>query len=262
MSQNIYNTQFGGTDKSKKRSFYEIYSFKSPSDKVDKNDKLSPECERLIIYNEYKTRCNIWGTIDVIAKSFAGVNILTVIFDFFPILPNNYFRIPSFFPKNSSLYFGMIIYILLTVVPTAMSKDFYHKIKELLFTVFSDDGKFISGKFTEYTDESLLSKSSFARGIYNFAIIQFEKGIPIYEIRKAERPTFAHYCTNQSVSAIMYLSFMTITELSLIVWHFSVYAAFFPILAVNIGIMIWWKMSGIYKLNKRKLKVTVNETNK
>lgn len=260
MSQNIYNTQFGGTGKGEKRSFYEIYNFKSPSDKADKNEKLSPECERLIIYNEYKTRCNIWGTIDIIAKSFAGVNILSVIFDLFPILPNNYFRIPPFFPKNSSLCLGMIIYILLTVVPAAMSKDFYYNIKELLFTAFSDDRKFISEKFTEYTDEALISSASSARGIYNFAVIQFEKGIPIYEIRKAERPTFAQYCTSHSVSAIIYLSFMTIIELSVIVWHFSVYSAFIPILAVNIAFMLWWEISGIYKYSKRKLKVTTNET--
>lgn len=261
ITRNTYNTQFGGTAENEKRNLYEIYSFKSASDKANISEKISSECARLIIYNEYKIRCEIWGTVDVIAKVFAGINILIVILDFVSIIPNEYFRVPPFFPENSCLYLGIIVYILMSAVPAAMSRDFYYNAKELLFTVFSDDGRYISEKFSEYTDEALLRNSSFARGIYCFVIAQFEKGIPIYEIRKAERPTFAHYCTTQNTRTLMYFSSLIIIEFSIIVWHFSLYAAIIPILAVNAGFMLWWYLSGMYIINRRKLGIGKDETN-
>ena len=262
ITQNIYNVQFGGTAENEKRDLYEIYRFKTPN-KIDiKKEIISPDCARLIIYNEYKTRCELWGTVDVVAKAFAGINILIVILNFASVIPNQYFHIPSFLPENSCLYLGVIIYVLLSAIPVIMSRDFYYNVKELLFTVFSDDNKYISEKFEEYTDEALLRNSSFARGIYSFSVSQFEKGIPIYEIRKAERPTFAHYCTTQNSRTCTYFAFLIIMQFSIVVWHFSFYVAIIPLLAVNAGVLLWWYLSGMYAINRRKLGITSNETDK
>lgn len=160
MSRDIYSDKFGGIGENEKRNLYEIYRFKSSSDKADKSEKISSECARLIIYNEYKTRCDIWGTIDVVAKAFAGIIILIVIFDIFPVIPRDYFHIPLFFPKNACLYLAIIVYILLTAVPAVMSRDFYSNVKELLFTAVSEDGEYISKKYDEYADEALLRNAS------------------------------------------------------------------------------------------------------
>ena len=262
ITQNIYNAQFGDTAENEKRDLYEIYRFKTPDNINSREEKIGPDCARLIIYNEYKTRCELWGTVDVVAKVFAGINILIVILNFVSIIPNQYFHIPSFLPENTCLYLGIIIYVLLSAIPVIMCRDFYYNVKELLFTVFSDDNKYISQKFAEYTDEALLRNSSFARGIYSFAVSQFEKGIPIYEIRRAERPTFAHYCTTQNSRTCTYFAFLIIIQFSIVVWHFSFYAAIIPLLAVNAGFLLWWYLSGMYIINKSKLGIGIDETDK
>lgn len=259
--QEIYNDRFVGKAEKNRRSIYEIYSFKSQSD-ISYDNKISSDCARQIIYNEYKTRTDIWGTVDVVSKVFAGIIIFTLILNSFDIVSNNYFHIPAIFPDNLGLYLWITVYILLSAVPVAMCKDFYYNTKEFLFTVFSENEDYIYERFTHYTDEDVLRKSSFARGIYNFAVIQFEKGIPIYELRRSERPTFAQYCTTQNSRTIVYFSMMIIAEFSIMVWHFSVYIAIIPLIAVNAGFLLWWYLSGVYIINKRRLGIVIDETDK
>ena len=259
--QETYNNRFGGKAEKDKRSINEIYSFRCKTD-TSADNRISSDCARQIIYNEYKTRFDIWGTVDVVSKVFAGINILTLLLNSLNVVPNEYFHIPSVFPDNLGLYLWITVYIMLSAVPVAMSKDFYYNTKDFLFTVFSENEDYIYERFTHYTEEGILRKSSFARGIYNFAVIQFEKGIPIYELRKSERPTFAQYCTTQNSRTILYFSMLIIAEFSIIVWHFSAFMAIIPLIAINAGLLLWWYLSGVYIINRRRLGIGIDETDK
>ena len=259
--QETYNNCFGGNAEKDKRNINEIYSFRSSSD-TSSDNKISSDCARQIIYNEYKTRSDIWGTVDVISKVFAGIDILILILNSIDAVPNKYFHIPDFLPDNICLYLGITIYILLSAVPVAMNKEFYYGTKDFLFTVFSQNDEYICEKFMQYTEEDVLRKSSFARGIYTFAVSQFEKGIPIYELRQSERPTFAHYCTSQNSRTALYFPMLIIAEFSIVVWHFSVYTAIIPLIAVNAGILLWWYLSGMYIINRKRLGIVKNETDR
>lgn len=243
-----YKTQFGEL-----RNLYEVYSFKSKSDSDGVSEKISPECARQIIYNQYKTKCDLWGAADVFTKILAAVNILAVLLLTFSAFPSEYFRIPENIPAGAFLFTVLAVFCIVSCMTVTTCKDFYYDTKDLLFTVCSEDSKYAMKKFNEYTENSAISDTSYARGVFNFAITRFEKGIPIYEIRKSERPTFKHYCITQRARTTVYFPLIATAEFCMIVWHFSLYYAVIPLTALNIGFYIWWNFFGMYKFNKKLL---------
>lgn len=246
-----YRRNFGRTD-SNGGDLLEIYRFRSRTDSKNISDKLSCGCARHIMYNEYKSRCDVWGTFDVLTKIIVGIIVVASVLDSFSMLPGEYFHLPGSFPDNIPIFAAMAIFGLISAVTVASSGGFYKSIKQLLFTINSDDSTHVSEKFAEYTEESLISETSFARGIYNFAVIQFENGIPIYEIRKPERPTFRQYCITQRARTAVYFLLITLAEIGLI-WHFYAYAALLPALLLDMFFCIWWYFSGMYAFNRRAL---------
>lgn len=243
-AEDMYSKKF------ENRHLSEIYSISSKSACADRSD-ISPECARQIIYNEYKTRCTLWGTTDVLTKVLAGVNIFAVLSLTFSFFHADYFRIPENISGNVFLCIGLLIFSLMSCITVTCADRFYSLSKDLLFTVCSEDSSFVSESFARYTEDSSVSSLSIARGIYNFALIQFEKGIPIYEIRIPERPTFAQYCSTQKARTSLYMILLFIAEVSITVWHFSLYSALMPLLVINMALLIWWDLYGIYVINKK-----------
>lgn len=243
-AEELYQKKF------ERRHLSEIYFISRKSTPINYSD-ISPECARQIIYNEYKTRCSLWGTADVLTKVLAGVNVFAVLSLTFSFFPADYFHIPENISISIFLYTGMIIFSLLSFITVACAYRFYSISKDMLFTVCSDDSAFVSESFARYTANSSVSTLSLARGIYNFALIQFENGIPIYNIEISERPTFDQYCSTQKARTTLYMILVFIAEVSIIVWHFSIYPALIPLLLINAALIVWWDLCGVYAVNKK-----------
>lgn len=253
----MYNDKFGSADINCKRSLNEIYSFKSKSD-VSGQNSMSTECIRQILYNEYKIRCDNWGTMDVVTKSLTVISIIVLLLSSLNIQRYSYFHIAVNAPENILNYICISFLCILSSFAVIKSNEFYTRIKDMLFTVYTGDRKFINCKFEEYCEDGIISKLAKARGIYNFAIIQFEQDIPIYEIEKKERPTFEHYCTTQTARTLVYFSLITIALICLFVWHLEILSALVPIISVSIAFQILWYVWGKYVYNRWTLKIPRN----
>ncbi len=247
-----YNDIFGSAN-NEKRSIKEIYSFKSSIDGHFVDDEISPECAKHIIYHEYKMRCNIWGTTDVAVKFDSGFVILSLVMHMLMFTPNSYFRIPDALPEGFFTLLGIIIFSAVSAVQISRAYDFYFKTKELLFTVYSENRSYVSEKFRSYLEDSVIGSTALARGIYGYAVERFEQGIPIYEIRRAERPTFSQYCTTQRARSAVYFLLSTSAVICITVWHYGIYSALIPILAASAVIQLWWFFWGMYFFNRKSL---------
>lgn len=253
---NMYNSRFGSHND--KKNIKEIYGFKNND---IKNTELSKECIRQIIYNEYKSRCNEWGCADVITKMLAGVIAFFLVVYTFPTPVSEYFHISERLADNTLLYACSFIYCNVSAITVFKSRKFYIGAKDILFSSYTNDNKYICDKFFKYIQKSEISDVSLARGIYNYAITQIEKGIPIYKLRKSEQPTFMQYCTSQKARAKNYFLLVTIAIVCVIVWHFEIYHAFIPIITASAFFQLWYNKHGAYAFNKMRFKFK-NETNK
>lgn len=252
----MYNSKCG--TRSDKRNIKEIYSFKNND--IDCTE-LSIGCIRHIIYNEYKSRCNVWGCADVITKMLAGVIIFFFVLCAFPIYASEYFHIYEGLADNTVLYVCGFIYCAVSAVTVFESRKFYIGAKDILFSVYTDDDKYVREKFFEYVQKSEISDTSFARGIYNHALVQIEKDIPIRNLCRSEQPDFMQYCTSQKARAKNYFLLATIAVICIIVWHFGIYHAFFPITAASAVFQLWYYKYGAYAFNRMRFKLK-NETDK
>lgn len=255
LTDRCYNEMYGSEANNHKRRIREIYGYKCSTDQKSWDDQLSTDCMKQVIYNEYKLRCNLWGTFDVTTKFLAGFVIIAIVFKTLPLSNFQYFRIPQNVPNNIFSLLGLILFVALSSMQLSESDRFFLIVKDLLFTISSDKSDFIKNQYFKYSEELLLSKTSIARGIYSFAVSLLEKGIPIYEIRRAERPTFEHYCTTQKARNALYFLLLTSAAVCLVVWHFSCYSALLPILISSIGFQLWWFYRGIYFFNSKILRI-------
>lgn len=253
----MYSKKFGSTDIDHKQSINEIYSFKGKSD-VSGNNNISTECIRQILYSEYNIRCDNWGTWDVITKFLTVISIAALLFNSLDIKRCSYFHISSSIPENTLNYICIAVLCIISSSIVLKCREFYMQIKDILFTVYMGNSKFINQKFSEYCEDGIISNLAKARGIYTFAIIQFEQDIPIYEIAKNERPTFEHYCTTQNARTLVYFPLVTIALLCLFVWHLGIVSAFAPIIAASIVFQLLWYIWGKYVYNRRILKMPQN----
>lgn len=253
----MYNNKFGSADINHKQSINEIYSFKGKSDILE-HDNISTECIRQILYNEYKIRCDNWGTWDVITKFLTVISITALLLNSLDIKRFSYFHISNSIPENTLNYICIALLCIISAGIVIKCREFYMQIKDILFTVYTGSSKFINQKFSEYCEDGIISDLAKARGIYTFAIIQFEQDIPIYEIEKNERPTFEHYCTTQNARTLVYFPLVTIALLCLFVWHLGIVSALAPIIAASIVFQILWYAWGKYVYNRRILKMPRN----
>lgn len=256
----MYNSKFSSNND--KRNIKEIYSFEN---NYIEHTALSKECIRYIIYNEYKRQCNEWGCADVITKMLAGVITFFLALICFPNLcyVSEYFHISEGLADHTLLYICGFIYCAVSAITVINSQKFYTYAKDILFSVYTytDENEYIREKFLEYSQKSEICDISFARGIYNFAIAQIEKGIPIYKLKEAERPTFIQFCTSHKARARSYFLLITIAIVCIIVWHFEVYHAFIPIIAASTIFQLWYYKYGAYAFNRMRFKLK-NETDK
>lgn len=255
----MYNERFGTGESNVKRNISEIYAITADSRNLFPQE-LSPSCIKMIMYNEYKSRCNRWGTADVVSKMLAGVIILLLLRQAFSLDISSYFRIPDFLGVDALYRFFIIIFSAVSVITVCISGGFYKRIKDILFTVNCDDDKYLQERFNEYTSRSLLSKPSFARGIYNSALLQFEKGIDIHHIRRQERPTLSQYCISQNARTIIYCLLITIAVVCIVVWHFRIYGALIPIILTSLLLQFIWYKYGVYKFYRIIFGIKQNET--
>ena len=254
ITSEMYNKQFGPSDSGIKRTINEIYSFANTAENK-RCAPMSAECLRQILYHEYKRQCALWGTADIVSKIFTVMSIAALLLNLFPIPCSGYFHIPKSAADNLPDYICISLFCLISVISVIKSKAFYFGIKDILFTVFAEDSIYMRKKFFDYSEEKLLSEISKARGIYSYAILQFERGIPIYEIEPSERPTFRHYCITQNARTAIYFLLLTISALSLAVWHFQCKSAFLPILCLSLLFQLWWYISGSVIHNMKLLKI-------
>lgn len=233
------------------KGLYDIYSFESKGTENTEN-RISPEAARQIIYSEHRTRCNIGGTMEIIINVIAAVVISSLGAKYIPLPVHEYFHLPDFDSFDIFIHIILCIFIILQIYSVAFSHEYFDITKDLLFVYYSSDGAFILEKYRDFTNEGILSKTSVARGIYRNANIKFDRGIPIYEIRRSERPTFNQFCITQSTRVITYYICFLIIELS-IIWHFYAYTAFIPMIISNALILIIWFLWGMKAYNKKIL---------
>lgn len=250
----MYNRQFGPSDSGRKRTINEIYSLTYSAENKGCSP-MSTECLRQILYHEYKRQCDLWGTADIVSKIFTAMSIAALLLNLFPLPYNGYFHIPKSAADNLPDYICISLFCLISVISVIKCKSFYSAIKDILFTVFAEDSRYMRKKFFDYSEERLLSEISKARGIYSYVILQLERGVPIYEIEPSERPTFRHYCITQNARTAIYFLLLTISALCLAVWHFHCISAFVPILCISLLFQIWWYTSGSVIHNRRLLKI-------
>lgn len=235
----------------KTRGLYEIYSYES---KITENcdNVIGSEAARQIIYSEHRMRCNIYGTVEILIKVIAVVAMASLAARYIPVSVYEYFHLPSDTAFDYFLNIILCIFIILQIYSTAKASEYFRVTKDLLFAYSSTDGAFILEKYRDFTNEGILSKTSTARGIYRNATMLFDKGIPIYEIRRSERPTFSQFCTAQSARVmIYYICFLTV-EIS-VIWHFYAYSACVPMIILNIAALTIWFLWGMKIYNKKLL---------
>ncbi|MCM1059127.1 MAG: protein kinase [Eubacterium sp.] len=256
-ASDMYNDKFGSADINRSRNINEIYSFKSKSDTSEQN-RISTECIRQILYSEYKIRCDNWGTVDVETKFLTVISMIALLLNSLNIQKYSYFHISNNIPENIMNYICIALLCAFSSCMVIKSKEFYTQIKDMLFAVYTGDSKFINYKFEEYCEDGIISRLAKARGIYNFAVIQFEQDIPIYEIEKNERPTFEHYCVTQNARTLVYFSLTSVSLICFFVWHLGIIAALLPIIMGSTVLQILWYVWGRYVYNRRVLKTSRN----
>lgn len=255
LTDRCYNDMYGSETNHHKRHIKEIYGYKCSTDRKCSDNSLSTDCMRQIIYNEYKLRCNLWGAFDVATKFLAAFDVAAIIFGTLSLSNSRYFHIPENIPHNIFSVFGMLLFIVISSMQISESGHFFLIVKDMLFTISSDKSDFIKSQYDKYTEDRLLSKTATARGIYSFAVSLLESGIPIYEIRPSERPTFEHYCTTQKARNALYFLLLTSAAVCIAVWHFSCYTALLPMLISSIGLQLWWFCYGMYFFNSKILRI-------
>lgn len=255
IAADMYNSKFGSPELSGRRDIKEIYSFRDKSNTPAK-DNISTECIRQILYSEYKIRCDGWGIVDAVTKIVAVVSIAALLLNSIDIPKASYFCIPDNIPENTFNYICIFVYCALSTYTVLKSKEFYKVVKDILFTIYTGNSKFINQKFKAYADENYVSELAKARGIYDFSLLQFEQEIPIYEIEKSERPTFKHYCTTQNVRMLTYFNLLTLSAVCFVVWHFGIVSDLIPLLAASLVFQVIWFAWGKYPFNRRVLKIS------
>lgn len=261
ITNEMYNRNFGSTDIRWKRDIKEIYGYKSKTDSEGSSD-ISSECKRQILYQEYKTRNLFWGVIDVAAKTFTVLSILTLVTNLLELPSFSYFRVSENAPNNIFQYICIFALCALSSAAAINSKDFYLVTKDILFTIYTNDSRYMNRKFSEYSEEGILSQLSSARGIYGYTVSLLEKEVPIYEIDKAERPTFKHYCITQNSRTLTYFLLLTLAAVSLTVWHTGNMKMLLPTLISSAVFQLWWFFSGSMIHNRRLLKLDKNDSDK
>lgn len=184
--------------------------------------------------------------------------MIAILLSSFNIPRNSYFHIPAGTPDNLLNYICITLLCFFSAYTVIKSNGFYTNIKDLLFTAYTRNSKFINQKFEEYCEDNIISKLAKARGTYTFALIQFEQDIPIYEIKKSERPTYEHYCITQNARTLVYFSLVTIAMLCVFSWHLEITSLIIPIVAGSMIFQILWYVWGKSVFNMRRLKIPRN----
>lgn len=256
----MYNDRFGPDSKGKNRKIDEIYRMNSDSD-IDIYS-LDTECIRLIVYNEYKNHCNNWGTADVLCKLSACCNIFFLLIKIFSLPLSEYLHLPVFISAENLVCFFIITFCIGSIIMSALNKRFCSYTKRLLFAVNSEDEAFLKKEFLFYTADSRIKEISFARGIYNHALMFYEKGIPAHMLPRSEQPTFRQYCISQNARTRIYHFLILISVISFFVWHMEIYSALLPIVFLSFFIRFIWVKYLSFTFNRIILGINNHETDK
>lgn len=244
----MYNDKFIGDDHfNETKILREIY--RDQENVSDTSKELSTECQRLVMYNEYKTHCNIVAAINALLIALAIVNIfLGILAVYMPSELLTYLKLPSAVSSEAFLRIFTFIVSMCCFIFVLVTGKVYEQIKDYLFALNSNNTNFVRKKYTQYLAGKMISKLSFARGVMMFALKQFERDIPAYEIRTVERPTLRHRAETHKPRAATYINMSALILVSVFVWHFGMIWALIPIALLMISMYVYWFKIGVYKI--------------